>query len=133
MGLCAVPGTTPTDRLAGNDVIEVGLGIHAEAGEVRKINPASLSLSADIVAHMLEKMLGTVVGHGSAEGETKDQQVLPARLHTQSGERIAVLLNNLGGVSELELLVVIGDVLRELQRRGMEVVRCYRYPSPSLN
>ena len=120
MGLCAVPGTNPVDRLAANDVIEVGLGIHAEAGQVRKINPTSVQLSVETVRHMVNKMLGTLPGALGGEAEA-----LPDRLGTSPGEQVAVLLNNLGGISELELLVVIRDLLVELQLRKVQVVRCY--------
>jgi dihydroxyacetone kinase len=120
VGLCAVPGTNPADRLAANDVIEVGLGIHAEAGQVRKINPTSVQLSVETVRHMVNKMLGTLPGALGGEAEA-----LPDRLGTSPGEQVAVLLNNLGGISELELLVVIRDLLVELQLRKVQVVRCY--------
>lgn len=59
MGLCAVPGSRPTDRLAGDDVLEVGIGIHAEAGEVHQVDPGSRCLSASTVCSMLDRMLGT--------------------------------------------------------------------------
>ena len=121
MGLCAVPGSNPVNRLASSDTIEVGIGIHGEAGQIRKIDDTCITLSTSTVRHVLNKMLGTSCDrHVEEEGGP-----ISPRLVVKPREEVAVLLNNLGGISELELLVLIRDVMLELKSRNIAVVRCF--------
>ena len=47
------------------------------------------------------------------------------RLDLQPGDQLAVLINNLGGSSKLEELVVGREVIQQLESRGYSVVRVW--------
>uniref|UniRef100_A0A8B9CWP0 Triokinase/FMN cyclase n=1 Tax=Anser brachyrhynchus TaxID=132585 RepID=A0A8B9CWP0_9AVES len=79
---CSVPGSKPTFQLA-DDEMELGLGIHGEAG-VRRMKVSSVpSPCASVV----------------------------------------LVVNNLGGLSCLELGIVAGAAVRGLEKRGVRIAR----------
>lgn len=47
------------------------------------------------------------------------------KLELKDGEKIAVILNNLGGTSKLEELVLSRELVLQLESRGYSVVRVY--------
>lgn len=100
---CSVPGATRTFELAA-DEMELGLGIHGEAGVQRiKIAPVD-----QIVTLMLDHMTNTSnVSHVSV----------------QSGSSVVLIVNNLGGLSFLELSIIADAAIRLLEGRGVKVAR----------
>ncbi|KAI1708401.1 dak1 domain-containing protein [Ditylenchus destructor] len=97
---CALPGKPPMFQLA-DDQMELGLGIHGESGlERRKIATAK-----EIVDVMLQKLVSS------------------SRLKLRKEDRIVVLVNNLGAVSQLELAIVQGEILEWLAKNGFKVER----------
>lgn len=100
---CSVPGATHTFELAA-DEIELGLGIHGEAG-VRRIKIAPVD---QIVTLMLDHMTNTSnISH------------VPVR----SGSSVVLIVNNLGGLSFLELGIIADAAIRLLEGRGVKVAR----------
>ncbi|NJM30619.1 MAG: dihydroxyacetone kinase subunit DhaK, partial [Rhizobiales bacterium] len=88
----------PTFHL-GEDEIEIGMGAHGEPGvERRKMMPA-----ADLAREMIRLVV----------------EDLPFR----RGDRVALLLNNLGATTMMELLIVNTTVRAELERLGIAVHR----------
>ncbi|MFN0192483.1 MAG: dihydroxyacetone kinase subunit DhaK [Aestuariivirga sp.] len=88
----------PTFHL-GEDEIEIGMGAHGEPGvERRKMMPA-----ADLAREMIRLVV----------------EDLPFR----KGDRVALLLNNLGATTMMELLIVNTTVRAELERLGIAVHR----------
>ncbi|XP_045430014.1 triokinase/FMN cyclase isoform X1 [Pipistrellus kuhlii] len=100
---CSVPGSRPNFELAADEV-ELGLGIHGEAGVRRmKMAPAD-----EIVRLMLDHMTNTSnVSHVSV----------------QAGSSVVLVVNNLGGLSVLELGIVADAAIRTLESRGVKVAR----------
>nr|XP_048314576.1 triokinase/FMN cyclase [Myodes glareolus]XP_048314577.1 triokinase/FMN cyclase [Myodes glareolus] len=100
---CSVPGSKPTFELAADEV-ELGLGIHGEAGVQRvKMAPAD-----QIVTLMLDHMTNTSnVSH----------------VPVQSGSSVVLIVNNLGGLSFLELGIIADAAIRLLEGRGVKVAR----------
>lgn len=100
---CSVPGSKPTFELAADEV-ELGLGIHGEAGVQRvKMAPAE-----KIVTLMLDHMTNTSnVSH----------------VPVQSGSSVVLIVNNLGGLSFLELGIIADAAVRLLEGRGVKVAR----------
>jgi len=98
---CTVPAAgKPGFELADGE-IEWGLGIHGEPGVERgALEPADA---------IVEKLLAKIVGD----------------LSLQTGERVALLVNNLGGTPSSELSIVAGSALRYLAERGIEVERAW--------
>ncbi len=103
MAVAVSPGSIPqtgkpTFELA-DDEIEVGMGAHGEAGISRqKLAPA------DAVAdQMMEKIL--------------------ADLPFSAGDEVALLINNLGATTMMEMLIVNRRVRQILEQRGIGVHR----------
>ncbi|XP_059566481.1 triokinase/FMN cyclase isoform X2 [Myotis daubentonii] len=104
LSFCSVPGSSkPTFNLAADEV-ELGLGIHGEPG-VRRIKMASAD---QIVALMLDHM-------------TNSSSV--SHVSVQSGSSVVLMVNNLGGLSVLELGIVADAAVRTLEGRGVKVAR----------
>ncbi|XP_043242041.1 PTS-dependent dihydroxyacetone kinase 1, dihydroxyacetone-binding subunit DhaK-like [Amphibalanus amphitrite] len=102
LSACVKPGVGPSFDLPSGSM-EIGVGIHGEAGVGRV--PA---VTADrAVAMMLDHL-------------TSAESPVSLRL---SG-KVALLVNSLGGLSDVELRVVTTAAVTELRRRGVEVVRC---------
>ncbi len=106
LGPCCPPGSRPLFQLDG-DQAELGLGIHGEAG-TQKIR---LSSARRCVRAMLDHM---------TDAELQTKLDLPA-----AGSDVVVLVNNLGGTSNLELGVVVKEVLEQLGERKQRVRRAY--------
>ncbi|MGF6724489.1 dihydroxyacetone kinase [Paraburkholderia sp. GAS41] len=105
MGVALTPCTVPAAGKAGfalaDDEIEWGLGIHGEPGVER----GALEPADAIVARLLTRIL--------------DDLALPA------GERVALLVNNLGGTPQSELNIVAASALRFLAARSIDVQRAW--------
>ncbi|XP_078729197.1 triokinase/FMN cyclase [Lampetra fluviatilis] len=105
---CQVPGLAlprwSTPLQAGE--MDLGVGIHGEAGAER----VALAPARDVVRIMLERMVGDGGG---------------GRLPLHRGERVALMVNNLGGTSHLELGVIAREAARQLGLRGVMVERSY--------
>ncbi|KAM6256343.1 triokinase/FMN cyclase [Spheniscus humboldti] len=100
---CSVPGSKPTFQLA-DDEMELGLGIHGEAG-VRRMK----MLPAD---EAVETMLVHMTDPSNA-----------SRLPLSPGASVVLVVNNLGGLSCLELGIVAGAAVRRLESRGIRIAR----------
>ena len=96
---CTVPAAgRPTFELA-HDEIEVGVGIHGEAGRRRdKLQPAR-----DIVTELITAIVDDL-------GPDRDAEVL-------------LLVNGLGGTPLSELYLLYGEARRALEPRGLRVAR----------
>uniref|UniRef100_G3TIM3 Triokinase/FMN cyclase n=1 Tax=Loxodonta africana TaxID=9785 RepID=G3TIM3_LOXAF len=99
---CSVPGSKPTFELSADEV-ELGLGIHGEAG-VRRIKMATAN---DIVKLMLDHMT-----------DPSNASHVPV----QSGSSVVLMVNN-GGLSFLELGIVADAAVRSLEGRGVKIAR----------
>eukprot|EP00808_Paulinella_micropora_P001639 g37528.t1 len=94
---CTIPGQPKNDRLKEHE-LELGLGIHGEPGYLK-----APMLSAD-------ELVDRVVKH-IASSRLPDHDTLP--LH--KGDNVAVLVNNLGSCSPLELGVVTRRAVQILE------------------
>jgi dihydroxyacetone kinase len=105
MGVALTPCTVPAAGKAGFELadgeIEWGLGIHGEPGVER----GALEPADAIVARLLTKIVDD--------------------LALQAGERVALLVNNLGGTPPSELNIVAASALRYLAGRSIAVERAW--------
>lgn len=105
MGVALTPCTVPAAGKAGFELadgeIEWGLGIHGERGVER----GALEPADAIVARLLTKIVDD--------------------LALQAGERVALLVNNLGGTPPSELNIVAASALRYLAGRRIAVERAW--------
>jgi len=96
LGPCILPGRTTASFELGADEMELGLGIHGEAG-VRRIKVASAKESVKaMLSHMTNPKSAT-------------------HLALKQGDFVAVLLNNLGSISCLEMGVIANEVMTQLE------------------
>ncbi|WP_323118342.1 dihydroxyacetone kinase subunit DhaL [Burkholderia alba] len=105
MGVALTPCTVPAAGKPGfaldDGEIEWGLGIHGEAG----IERGALAPADAIVARLLARI-----------GDD---------LKLARGERVALLVNNLGGTPSSELDIVADAALRDLAGKGVRVERAW--------
>lgn len=104
MGVSLSAGTAPgvgRPSFTLDGEVELGLGIHGEPG-VRRIPLPSADALVDRLLDSIERGLGI-----------------------RSGDRIAVLINNLGATTTMELAIVGRRTLFALQSRGYVVERIY--------
>jgi len=101
---CCVPGAAMFHL--PDDEVELGLGIHGEAG-VKRIKMTS---AAEIVRQMLERL---------TDSQSSCSMSLPA------GTSVALIVNNLGGLSILEANITTREIIKQLDSKGVSVIRCY--------
>jgi dihydroxyacetone kinase len=98
---CTVPAAGKPGFTLGESEIEWGLGIHGEPGVRRAVlEPANA---------MVETLLATII----------DDMTLSTH------ERVALLVNNLGGTPASEISIVAGAALRYLKSRNIRVERAW--------
>mmetsp|Transcript_17901 Transcript_17901/g.35349 ORF Transcript_17901/g.35349 Transcript_17901/m.35349 type:complete len:607 (+) Transcript_17901:51-1871(+) len=100
---CTVPGTPPSDRLLGKDVIEIGLGIHGEPGTRQSTWQPADALAEEMVKVTLGRMASTP-------------------------KKVALLVNNLGGTPPMEVFVMVTACRKALSSRGIEAQRIVAGP-----
>jgi len=101
LGACTVPSVGKQGFVIGDDEIEFGLGIHGEKGVER----AAISGADKIVASLIEMIV--------------------TDLALESGDKVALLVNGLGGTPPMELAVVARAALADLRGRGIRVERAW--------
>ncbi|KAM3571666.1 hypothetical protein VYU27_006319 [Nannochloropsis oceanica] len=98
LSVCTVPGSTPSARLDG-DTVELGMGIHGEEGiERMPLQPVDV---------LIERMIQTII---SKEGEGGH-----GYLPLAPNQDVALLVNNLGATSLIELNVVVRRAVQVLE------------------
>jgi dihydroxyacetone kinase len=101
LGPCTVPAAGRPGFTLGDDEIELGLGIHGEPGVER----TTLRRADDLV----DTILGAILTDRG--------------LH--HGDRVALLVNGLGGTPPMELAIVARRAIAVLRERGLTVVRAW--------
>lgn len=98
---CTVPAAGKPNFSLGDDEMELGLGIHGEAGVQRVVmQPAR---------QVVETLIDTILAdRGLARGN-----------------HVALLVNNLGGTAQMEMSIVARDALEVLADRGLVVERAW--------
>ena len=99
LGACTVPAAGRPGFTLGSDEVELGLGIHGEAG-VQRVPLASADA---LVAQLLDRIC--------------------TDLALRAGEPVALLVNSLGGTPAMELAIVQRAAVLQAQARGLVVQR----------
>ncbi|OSQ40885.1 dihydroxyacetone kinase family protein [Thalassospira mesophila] len=101
LGACTLPGADKPGFTLADDEIELGLGIHGEKGvERRKIGTAN---------ELAETILKTII---------KDRKI-------GKGDKVALLVNGLGGTSSMELAIMTRHAIACLREQKMDVQRVW--------
>ncbi|WCJ42157.1 Dihydroxyacetone kinase [Euphorbia peplus] len=105
LSVCTLPGQVSSDRL-GQDKMELGLGIHGEAGAaVADLQPVQV-----VVSHVLNQIL------------SQETNYVPIT----RGSRVVLLVNGLGATPVMELMIAVGKAVPQLQlEHGLAVDRVY--------
>ncbi|MCO5548200.1 hypothetical protein L7F22_001657 [Adiantum nelumboides] len=105
LSVCTIPGQVTSDRLDSGKM-ELGLGIHGEPGAVvADIQPVDV-----VVTHVLKQIL------------SQDTQYVSIK----RGSRVALMVNGLGATPVMELMIVAGKAVAQLQLDyGLAVDRVY--------
>ncbi|KAK3093627.1 hypothetical protein FSP39_018283 [Pinctada imbricata] len=103
---CSVPGAGPSFQL-GADEMELGLGMTSQ--QVHIIFLQLLS-AKEVVTMMLDHMTNT-----------QSSTHLPVK----KGDKVACMVNNLGGTSVLEMSIIAREAISQLESRGVVVERAY--------
>ncbi|XP_033735485.1 triokinase/FMN cyclase-like isoform X1 [Pecten maximus] len=102
---CSIPGSGPSFQIA-DDEMELGLGVHGEAGVKRTKLVSAKEAVKMMVDHMTNPSNCT-------------------HLPVKKGDRVACMINNLGGTSMLELNIIAKEAIELLESRGVVVERAY--------
>lgn len=107
LGHTHVPGTKSPQTDIPTSEIEIGMGIHNESG-YRRLSPIPQ------LSELVPQLLGLIMS-------TSD----PARsfVSFKGQDNVVLMVNNLGGVSELELGAIAAQVTSDLDTRGVVVSR----------
>jgi dihydroxyacetone kinase len=98
---CTVPAAGRPGFTLADDEIELGLGIHGEPGVRREpLQPADVLVDALLDAVLADR-------------------------NSAAGDRVVLLVNNLGGTPAMELAVVARRAVAVLEARGCQVERVY--------
>jgi dihydroxyacetone kinase len=92
---CHVPGRAPNAELMPDGECEVGLGLHNEAGVSRR----KMDGVQGVIQEMIEMIVNSKTESSSIIGREDD---------------LVLFVNNLGGVSQLEMGAILSDVVDEL-------------------
>jgi ATP-dependent dihydroxyacetone kinase len=101
LGPCTVPAAGHPGFVLGDDEIELGLGIHGERGVER----TALRRADELVDTILRAIL--------------------ADRGLDRGDRVALLVNGLGGTPSMELAIVARRAIAVLRERGLTVARAW--------
>lgn len=105
---CTLPGRGASFEL-GNEEMELGLGIHGEAGVKRQRLGTSMECIRHMIQHMTDKKSAT-------------------HLNIPDHQSVVVLINNLGGTSNLEMGIIANDVFKLAKAKRWNINRLYVAP-----
>lgn len=123
MKACTVPAAgKPSFELADNE-IEFGVGIHGEPGIERRIFTDADSMTTD----MMTELFNNTPYQRQIKQWDNEQGVWQEKLSTieplKSGDKVIVLINNLGSTPESELYIVYRRVAKLLEKQGITIAR----------
>ncbi|EIN05986.1 dihydroxyacetone kinase [Punctularia strigosozonata HHB-11173 SS5] len=110
-----IPGTAvATSHLQANE-IEIGMGIHNETG-AKRLSPAPP------LNELIVQLLDMLVGADPDRAFVKFKSAI-GPVSGDDADEVVLLLNNLGGLSELELGVILAETRKAIDHRGIKIKR----------
>ncbi|OCH87380.1 dihydroxyacetone kinase [Obba rivulosa] len=104
---CHVPGTAAGETHLKQNEIEIGMGIHNETGN-RRLSP--VPPLHQLIPQLVEDLTSTT---------DPERSFLPFK----GNDKIVLLVNNLGGTSELELGGIVGEARKAFESKGVQIER----------
>lgn len=125
-----IPGATTVNQRLDSNTIEIGMGIHGEAGMRQSPLKTADELANVMVTTILEHgRISTSKGISSSGSSSNDDHTsksvtIPS---FQEGDNLAVMINNLGGTSNFEMSILANSVVKVLEgpRLKCKVSRLY--------
>lgn len=110
---CALPGQEPSQRL-GPDEMEFGLGIHGEPGAFRAAVRPVDEVITELVNRIAQPAFPAAQPAPCAAGKDDTSITSPSScsLPVHPGQHVAVLVNNLGCATALEMSIAAGAAIR---------------------
>ncbi|KZV94602.1 dihydroxyacetone kinase [Exidia glandulosa HHB12029] len=108
---CHVPGTEAREGHLGADEIEIGMGIHNESG-YQRVTP--IPPLKELIPNLLDLITST---------SDKERSFVPFGQDGGKGDKVVLLVNNLGGLSELELSGIAQEATVAAHTRGLTLER----------
>ncbi|EIW68106.1 hypothetical protein TREMEDRAFT_32898, partial [Tremella mesenterica DSM 1558] len=106
---CHVPGTRSSEAHLGPEEVELGMGIHNEPGTSR----ISLPTVSKLIDTMLSKITDTT---------DPDRSFVP---FNGKGDEVVLMVNCLGGISELEMGGITQEAISWLKEKNIKVKRVF--------
>eukprot|EP00598_Pedospumella_elongata_P012347 CAMPEP_0185014646 /NCGR_PEP_ID=MMETSP1098-20130426/99424_1 /TAXON_ID=89044 /ORGANISM="Spumella elongata, Strain CCAP 955/1" /LENGTH=627 /DNA_ID=CAMNT_0027543743 /DNA_START=39 /DNA_END=1922 /DNA_ORIENTATION=- len=151
LSTCSVPGTPASTRLSLPGLIEVGMGIHGEPGREQMQLPetnaadrtasilvagildqpqssaseAQVDLTANAADRTASILVAGILDQPQSSASEAQVDLTARRLSYVTGQRVAVMLNNLGALPVIEMQIVTRGVMLELAARGLVPVRAH--------
>lgn len=104
-----VPGTDPPKSHLASSEVEIGMGIHNEPGHSR-VSPVPPLRT--LVAQLIDYIVNT---------NDPERSFIPFK--NDGRDKVALMVNNLGGVSELELTGIVNAATEVLGERNIGIER----------
>lgn len=104
---CTLPGSSSPLFTVAEGTMELGLGVHGETG------------AATVKSGSPQEVVKTLLTHLTREDSC-------TRLPLQEGDQVAVIVNNLGCLSQLEMCNLTKEVVAQLGERRLKVLRVYQ-------
>lgn len=106
-----VPGAETVNNRLDESTIEIGLGIHGEAG----LKQSRLMSADEMAKEMVDTILAygrmVAVQQGQEEGDTTSK-IVPL---FEEGDQLCILVNNLGGTSNFEMSILANSCIKYLE------------------
>ncbi|KAF8129012.1 DAK1 DegV-like protein [Boletus edulis] len=126
LGHCHVPGRQPhsATELIADGQIELGLGLHNEPG-VRRM---PLTSPEWLITEMVSMIKGSGGGWRGSDIHVGASILGSNGTWIRQGDEIVLFINNLGGISVLEIGAVVELIRKELASHGIIPARIYSAP-----
>ncbi|KAF8623069.1 hypothetical protein AX15_006521 [Amanita polypyramis BW_CC] len=102
-----VPGTTPSNSYLSASEIEIGMGIHNESGH-RRVSPIPP------LSGLMQELVRLITSTSDPE-----RSFVPFK----GADNVIVMVNNLGGIGELEFSGIVYEAYRAVEIRGFRILR----------
>ncbi|OCB85881.1 Dak1-domain-containing protein [Sanghuangporus baumii] len=110
---CHVPGRSmPSEKenIIEDGMCELGLGLHNEPG-VRRLKVGS---AEELVGEMLEQILSSSERRAKVLGNANSGEKF-----VQNGDEVILYVNNLGGMSTLEMSAIVDEAVSQLESKNI--------------
>lgn len=104
---CHVPGRTREGGVLRETEYELGLGLHNEPGVMKK----TMEGPQQLVAEMISLILGRA---NRQVGSTGSGATFLGKVSTEGQDEVVLFVNNLGGMSQLEMGAVLDEIVSQL-------------------